>query len=122
MFELQIFLFAVNIWVTCDIAKKLDDLSNEVRFGTYPSEVFSNDPRLKPEKSCWERIFDWPDLKNLDMIFVQIEATLKFDLTAAGLNSRRLFCFGEHLWLAVIAKRSRNLCDITIVGVLLKTM
>ena len=58
MIELQIILFAVNIWVTCNISKKLDDLSNEVHYGTYPSESFPSDPRLKPPKTCWERIFD----------------------------------------------------------------
>jgi len=50
MIEAQIILFLVNLYATCDISKRLSTLELEVRYGTYPSEMFPADPRHEPAK------------------------------------------------------------------------
>jgi hypothetical protein len=38
-----------NTIMFCNMSKKLENLTLESKYGTYPSESFPNDPRHKPE-------------------------------------------------------------------------
>lgn len=50
MIEVQVFLFIINLIATCDISKRLSDLSIEMHYGTIPSESFPTDPRHRPQQ------------------------------------------------------------------------
>lgn len=52
MLEVQIFLFVLNLWASCDISKRLYQMEVEFRFGTYEGDWLPDDPR-KSENSKW---------------------------------------------------------------------
>jgi hypothetical protein len=42
--------FVLNLIVTCQMNKKMSDISIELHYGTYPSESFPDDPRHRETK------------------------------------------------------------------------
>lgn len=54
MIEIQVILFALNLWATCDLSKRFYELEIEFRYGTYEGDAFPDDPRGKPDKRWWD--------------------------------------------------------------------
>lgn len=48
--EINIIIFVINLWVACDLNKKVEKLETELHYGTYPSESFPDDPRHRARK------------------------------------------------------------------------
>lgn len=58
MIEILAILLSWSIAYSIDTRIKVKDLETELHYGTYPSDMFPDDPRHKPDKNWWEYIFD----------------------------------------------------------------
>ena len=58
MIELVGLLLCWDIYYSVETRIKFRQLETEFKYGTYPSDVFPDDPRHKAPKSWWEYIFD----------------------------------------------------------------
>jgi len=58
MIEFIGLLLCWDIYYSVETRIKYRELETEVHYGTFPSDVFPDDPRHGPAKAWWEYIFD----------------------------------------------------------------